>query len=113
MTDFFFNITEEAVNDMDALDYEAFERAQDGEFKLYRVRPAIARFMVDKDNKPIPYATALKQSERMKVKEVNKFVTRFFEIMQEKAVKKTNGIPSEQPSTVPMVESPSLVGSQL
>jgi len=110
MTTFFFNITEDAINEMEAIDYEAFERAQDGEFKLYRVRPAIARFMVDKNNVPIPYATALKQSERMKIKEVNKFITSFFEIMQDKAVKKVSGIPSEQPLTQAMVESPSLVG---
>ena len=111
MTDFYFYITEDAINDMEAADYEAFERAQDGDFKLYRVRPSIARFMVDQDNKPIPYAVALKQSEKMKMREVTKFVTAFFEAMQNKAIPKTSGTPSEQPSTVPTVESRSPVGS--
>jgi len=110
MTEFYFYITEDAVNDMDAIDYEAFERAQDGEFKLYRLRPAIARFMVDKDNNSIPYATALKSSERMKLREVKDFIGKFFEAMKNKAVPKESGIPSEQPSIPVTVESPSPVG---
>ena len=97
MTDFYFFITEDAINEMEAKDYEAFERAQDGEFKLYRVRPAIARFMVDKDNKPIPYTIALKQSEQMKIKKVNKFITAFFEVMQNKAIPKESASPLKSP----------------
>lgn len=101
MTEYYFYLSEEKINDMEAVEYEAFERAQDGDFKLYRIRPAIARFMVDEKNNPIPYAAALKMSEKIKMREVKEFVRKFFEAMQNKAVPKTNGMLSEQPSIVP------------
>ena len=97
----YFNITEDAVNNMAAIDYEAFERAQDGEFKLYRLRPALCRFMVDKDNKPMSYEQALKISEKMKIKEVKDFIGKFFETMSNNAVPKGNGNLSSQPSEAP------------
>lgn len=106
-----FYITEQSVNDMDIVEYEAFERAMDGDVKLYRLRPAIARFMVDENNRPIPHAQALKISDKLKVKDVKDFLGKFFQVMQDSAVKKTRESelksPSEEVST-----SLSPVGSQ-
>lgn len=110
MTEFYFNLTEEKINDMEAVEYEAFERAMDGEFKLYRLRPAIARFMVDEKNNSIPYVSALKMSEKMKMREVKDFIRKFFEAMSLKAVPKATGMPSEPPSIVPTVASHSQPG---
>jgi len=100
-----FYITEEAVNNMEAIDYEAFERAQDGEFKLYRLRPALCRFMVDANNKPVPYQQALKVSEKMKISQVKDFIQKFFETVSNNAVPKGNGNLSSSPSEVPMAVS--------
>jgi len=100
-----FYITEESINEMEASDYEAFERAQDGDFKLYRVRPALARFMVDKDNIPIPYERALKITEKMKMKEVKSFLEKFFDVLKVKAVPNGNGSPSESPIEVSLTAS--------
>ena len=107
---FFFYITKDAVEEMEALEYEAFERAQDGEFRLYRIRPAIARFMVDENDKPIPYAIALKQSERMKLKDVKQFVNSFFETMKDSTIPKENAKPSNSPLEVPSVVSAFPIG---
>lgn len=105
-----FYLTKEAVEEMETIDYEAFERAMDGDVKLYRLRPAIARFMVDKDNKPIPYNQALKFSEHLKVKECNEFVRKFFDSMSEKAVPKANGSELKSQSEAITADSLSLPG---
>jgi hypothetical protein len=93
-----FNITKEGIEEMEAEDYEAFERAQDGEVRLYRLRPAIARFMVDEHNKPIPHPQAMKISGRMKLKDMKSFISKFFDIMRDTAVPKANGNSSSLPS---------------
>ena len=95
-----FYITEQAINDMSASDYEAFERAQDGEVKVYKLRPAICRFMVDEHNKPIPYEQALKISEKLKIKQLKDFIGKFFEVMKNTTVPKETGTPSPLPSEV-------------
>lgn len=105
-----FNITKELFENMDAVDYEAFERAQDGDIKMYRLRPAVCRFMVDNNNVPIPYSQALKNSEKMKVKDVLNFIRQFFESVRDNAIPKGNGTPSSLPSEVPTPVSVSQVG---
>lgn len=105
-----FNITEKQVNDMEASDYEAFERAMDGEFKLYRIRPAICRFMVDEKNNPIPYQQALKISEKMKLGQVKEFLEKFFETMRLSTVPKMSGTSSQLPLEAVMEASGSQPG---
>ena len=105
-----FNITEDAVNEMSAEDYEAFERAQDGEIKMYRLRPAICRFMVDENNKTIPHEQAMKLSGKMKVGHYKEFIEKFFTTMANATVKKVNGSSSQSPIEVEQAVSPSLVG---
>lgn len=105
-----FLITEDSINNMSAADYEAFERAQDGDIKLYRLRPAICRFMVDAKNVPVPFAQALKISEQMKVKEMKDFIAKFFDLMRERAIPKESGSPLKSPTEAEQTDSPSLAG---
>lgn len=98
-----FLISEKLVNDMSIEDYEAFERAQDGEIKLYKLRPAICRFMVDEKNIPIPHERALKVTGKMKVPEVRSFIEQFFNTITNATVPKGNGSPSVSPSEVQTV----------
>ena len=92
-----FYITENAINEMSTEDYEALERAQDGEARLYRLRPVMCHFMVDDDGKPIPYEEALKITKKFKLPEAMSFVQQFFKAVEEKAVPKANGSLSKSP----------------
>lgn len=105
-----FYITEKAVNEMSAEDYEAFERAQDGEIKMYRLRPAICRFMVNDKNEPIQYEQAMKLSGKMKVGQYKDFIEKFFNTMSEATIPKANGSSSQSPTEVELVASPSPLG---
>ncbi len=105
-----FYITEKAVNEMSAEDYEAFERAQDGEIKMYRLRPAICRFMVNDKNEPIPYEQAMKLSGKRKVGQYKDFIESFFKTMNDAAIPKVNGSSSKSPTEVELAVSPSLDG---
>lgn len=105
-----FYITENAVNELEVKDYEALERAEDGDAKLYRLRPVICHFMVDENNKPIPYEKALKISEKMKLKDAMEFVQKFFEAVKERAVPKANGSLSKSPTEALSESSPSQSG---
>ena len=105
-----FFITEQSVNDMDIVDYEAFERAQDGDVKIYRIRPAVCRFMVDENNIPIPYNQALKASEKMKLKDFKDFINKFFETMQGSAIPKSTGSELKSPTEAVPVDSLYQVG---
>ena len=105
MTEINFYITENLINDMDASDYEAFERAQDGDIKIYRLRPAMCRFMVDENNQPIPHAQALKISEKLKIRQLKDFVQKFFDVMKNSAVPKLNGSPLKSQSEVELADS--------
>lgn len=106
----FFDVTEKTVNEMSAEDYEAFERAQDGDFKLYRLRPALCRFMVNEDHTPVPYEQAVKISGKMKIGEVKDFVRQFFDVMKRSAIPNGNGSPSKSPSEVERADSLSQAG---
>lgn len=105
-----FYITEKAVNEMSAEDYEAFERAQDGEIKMYRLRPAICRFMVDEHNNPIPHEQAMKISGKMKIIQYKDFIEKFFQTMQDATISKGNGSNSKSLTEVEQVGSLSPIG---
>lgn len=110
MTVYNFQISEKSVNDMSVEDYEAFERAQDGDLKMYRLRPAVARFMVDDKGQPIPHAQALKMTGAMKIGEMREFIRQFFEAMKGAAVPKENGSLSKLPSEAAPADSLSQPG---
>ncbi len=105
-----FFITEDAVNNMDVADYEALERAQDGDVKLYRLRPMMCRFMVDENNQPISFAQALKITDKIKMKEMKDFVGKFFETMKGAVIPKETGSLSQSPIEVKQVDYLSQAG---
>lgn len=100
MTNIYFDITEERINSMSIEDYEALERAQDGEVKLYKLRPVLCRFMANEDGSEIPYEEALKITSKLGIKEFKSFIEQFFNAVKERAVPKANGSPLKSPSEV-------------
>lgn len=92
-------------------EYEALERASDGEVKIYRLRPVLARFMIDEAGNPIPHDMAMKQLGAMPFEEfMTDVFAAFFKTMQDLAVPNVNGNSSQSLSDqAPVFESP--VGS--
>jgi hypothetical protein len=84
-------------------EWEAMERAQDGELRIYRLRPVLARFMVAEDGTPIPHAQALRELGKVPLEE---FVTdvfgAFFKALQDTAVPKVSASLSSSPSEANM-----------
>jgi hypothetical protein len=110
MSEIRFFITEQAVNDLEVDDYEALERAQDGDVKMYRLRRLMCRFMVDENNQPVPFEQALKITGKLKIAELKDFTQKFFAAMQERAVPKESGSLSKSPTEAVQADSPSLAG---
>lgn len=105
-----FHVTKEKIENLGTLEWEAIERAMDGDFKMYRLRPALAAFMVDENGIPIPFEKAMKETEKLKVKHYQSFIAQFGKGTQETIIPKANGTPSPLPSEVLMVVSESPVG---
>jgi len=106
-----FHLTEESINGLSWEEYEVFERVQDGEaLKLYRLRPILARFMVDEKSLPIKQADALKTLAKIKMNEIKDVVTAFMEGMQNSTVPKVNGDSLKSPSEVEPMASESPLG---
>ena len=67
-----FHLTEESVNGLSWEEYEVFERVQDGEsIKLYRLRPVLARFMVDDKVQPVEHDKAMKILSKITMGDIN------------------------------------------
>jgi hypothetical protein len=111
MTQIHFHFTQDTLKSLTTDDYEAFERANDGELRIYRLRPVMARYMVDEQLQPIPYNVAYK-SLNMPMQEFIPVMQSFFEALNGAAVPNGNGRPSKSLSEVAPVVSPSLGGSQ-
>ena len=106
-----FHLTEESINGLSWEEYEVFERVQDGEaLKLYRLRPILARFMVDEKSLPIKHADALKTLAKIKMNEIKDVITAFMEGMQNSTVPKVNGDSLKSPSEVEPMASESPLG---
>lgn len=104
-----FHLTESLVNALPEEDYEAIERAQDGDVKLYRLRPVMARFMVDENNQPVPFEQAMKQLGRVSLPQFAEFMKTFASDMKEAAVPKVSGgssLPPSDPRPASGSESP-------
>jgi hypothetical protein len=94
-------------------EYEALEMAQDGDAKVYRLRPLVARFMVDDNGLPIPHAQAVRELGKLPLEEfLQDVVTAFTGALMETAIPKANGTQLRQPSeqVTQILESPA--GSQ-
>ena len=108
-----FHLTEDSINGLSWEEYEVFERVQDGEsLKLYKLRPILARFMVDENTKPIKHADALKTLAKVKMNEIKDVVSAFMEGMQNSTVPKASGTPLNSPSEAEPTDSESLPGSE-
>jgi len=86
-----FHFTEAVVNSMTEEEYEALERAQDGDVKMYLLRPLLARFMANDDLTPMDHAQAMKLIGKMPLLSIKDVIQEFMDAMKEKAVPKENG----------------------
>lgn len=86
-----FHMSEGVVNSLTWEEYEALEMAQEGELKLRLIRPLLARFVVDGENKPMDHARAMKLLAKLQITQVKSVLESFMEALKEKAVPKENG----------------------
>lgn len=107
-----FKLNAEEIKKWPEEDYEAIEMAQDGEVKFYRLRPIMARYLVDEAGKPLPKAIALKQLGKIPIDEWAEVVRQFAAGITSVAVPNASRSLSELPSEVNS-QAPSPDGSQL
>jgi len=80
-------------------DIETIEMFQEGEqIGSYRIKKLAAKFMVDKEGKPIPYQRAIRMFDDMQAEEYADGLKQFMEAMNEAAIPKVKGTPSKSPS---------------
>lgn len=105
-----FRMTENVMNSLSTEEYEALERAQDGDIKMYRLRPVFARFVVDEYGMPVDHNKAMKMIGTVPIAQIGEIVKGFMSALQGAAVPKKNGNSLSQPSDPSEVEFPSHVG---
>lgn len=86
-----FHFTEQSTKSLTWEEYEALERAQDGEMKLYLIRPLLARFVVDEEGAAVSHARAMKMIAKLELTQVKDVIQSFMEALKEQAVPKENG----------------------
>lgn len=86
-----FHMGENIINELETEEYEALERAQDGEIKLYRIRPLIARFLANDDNSRMDHAKAMKLLAKLKVSQWKQVFESFMQAIKDSTVPKENG----------------------
>ena len=104
-----FLINEQSVNNMTWEEYETFERAQEGDVKLYRLRPILARFMLNGDGF-MEHEKAMKVLAKVPVGKIKETVNAFMETLKGAAVPKSRGSESQLPSEATAAGSPSPAG---
>lgn len=93
-------------------EYEALEMAQEGEVKLRRLRPLVARFMVDEAGQPIPHKQAIQTLGKLPMAEVTDIFQQFAQAMTETAIPKGTATQLKPPSEPATQTSESPTGSQ-
>ena len=103
-----FVIDGKVVEKMPEEDWEAIERAQDGDVKLYLLRPFFSKFLVDEQGKSIPYAQAFKMLGKVPLDDWKDIIQSFTDALQNASVPKANGNSLKPPSdqNMPSSESP-------
>lgn len=102
---------EDVINSLSWEEFETFERTQDGEpMKLYRLRPLLARFMVDANGATVAHDVAMKQLAKVPMANIKDVVAQFMATLQDTAVPKASGGSSKPPSEVEPQASPSPAG---
>ncbi len=108
-----FSMNKELLNSMTEEEYEAIEMAQDGQARLYRLRPLMARFMVDEQGQSLPHEAAKRQLGQIPMGEWADVTNQFANAFRETAIPNANGRPSSSPSEASTPASPSLTGAEL
>ena len=72
-------------------EYETIELAQEGDVKMRRLRPVVARFMVDENNQPLPHTQALAILGKLPMDEVKDVFEQFANAMRESAIPNGSG----------------------
>lgn len=111
MTDINFYITENSVNSLTWEEYEAFERAQEGQMKLYQLRPVLARFMTNGDNKPLGHEVAMKILARLPLPKIKEAINLFMQTLQDSTIPKVREDSSKLPSAPEAAVSESPAGA--
>ncbi len=93
-----FHLSEERINSLTWEEYEVIESMQDGDLKLYRLRPVLAKFVVDENQKPVPIPQALKQIGKVPINQLKQVLESFTLDLQEGTVPKENEDSLEPPS---------------
>lgn len=104
-----FLINEQSVNNMTWEEYETFERAQEGDVKLYRLRPILARFMLN-GNGLMEHKKAMDILAKLPLGKIKETVNLFMDTLKGSALPKANGTQSNSPLEAPTVELESLAG---
>ncbi len=105
-----FLINEQSVNNMTWEEFETFERAQEGDMKLYRLRPILARFMTNGGNLPVEHDKAMKVLAELPVSKIKETIEIFMNTLKEGTVPKANGSELKSPIEVVSTDSPSPSG---
>ena len=93
-----FKITKELIETLPEKDYETIEMAQDGEVRLYKLRPLLARFMTDENGQPIQQNVALKQLGEIPLAQWQDVIRIFAEALKTGTVPNQSGNSSNSPS---------------
>ncbi|HMM98574.1 MAG TPA: hypothetical protein PKC99_06170 [Anaerolineales bacterium] len=99
MTQIRFHVSESVIKSLTLEEYEAVERAQDGNVRMYLLRPLMARFVVDEKGEPLPTQLALNQLGRLTMEQAGEVIKGFFEAMKDTAIPKASGPSSPSEST--------------
>jgi hypothetical protein len=94
-----FHVSTDIAKTLTVEEYEAIERAQDGDTRLYRLRPLMARFVVDEAGQPTQHGIAMQKIGRLNMEQMAGVVKGFFEAMKGQAIPKANGNSSSSAST--------------
>jgi hypothetical protein len=86
-----FHLTEATVNSLTWEEFEALELAQDGQVKLYRIRPLLARFMVDEHTVYLKQDVAMSILAKITMDQIPNVVQMFMDALQTSTVPKENG----------------------
>jgi len=105
-----FLINEQSVNNMTWEEFETFERAQEGDMKLYRLRPVLARFMMNGNNDFMEYEKAMKVLAKIPVSKIKETIGIFMTTLKDGTVPKANGDSLKSPLEVPSEVSESPAG---
>jgi len=108
-----FHIDENSIKALTWEEYEAFEQAQDGDMKLYRLRPVLARFVIGENgNKPLPHRKAMQVLGALPLSEMPNIIETFVNAIRDGVIPKENGSPSNSPLEADQADSVSPAGSE-